>query len=96
MANIQMGTADGSTLGNPPIGDFYIFLDSNNADAYTLRDTAGADTILGGAVVTVFTPTINSVTMKEVSVEADFGTAVGGVITLTTNTTYFLLSLDDN
>jgi hypothetical protein len=90
MANIQMGTADGSLLGNPPAGDFYIFLDSNNADAYTLRDTAGADTILGGAIVTVFTPTINSVTMKEVSVEADFGTAVGGVITLTTNTTYFI------
>lgn len=38
----------------------------------------------------VFTPTINSVTMKEVSVEADFGVAVGGVITLTTNTTYFI------
>jgi len=90
MANIQMGTADGSLLGNPPAGDFYIFLDSNNADAYTLRDTAGADTILGGAIVTVFTPTINSVTMKEVSVEADFGTAVGGVITLTANTTYFI------
>ena len=50
MANIQIGTADGSTLGNPPTGDFYIFIDSNNSDAYTLRDVAGTDTILGGAV----------------------------------------------
>ena len=49
MANIQMGTAAGTTLGNPPSGDFYIFIDSDNANAYTLRDNTGADTILGGA-----------------------------------------------
>jgi hypothetical protein len=54
MANIQMGTADGSTLGNPPSGDFYIFIDSNNSNAYTLRDTAGADTILGGAAASAY------------------------------------------
>tara|TARA_R110001583_G_scaffold24100_4_gene88201 strand:+ start:6804 stop:7499 length:696 start_codon:yes stop_codon:yes gene_type:complete len=48
MANIQIATADGSTLGNPPIGDFYIFIDSNNSDAYTLRNSSGTDTILGG------------------------------------------------
>ena len=42
----------------------------------------------GGA--SVFTPTINGVTMKEVSQESDFGTAVGGVITLAANTTYFV------
>ena len=38
----------------------------------------------------VFTPTINSTNMVEVSQESDFGTAVGGAITLTTNTTYFV------
>jgi len=43
-----MGTADGSTIGNPPTGEFFVFLDSNNSDSYTLRDDAGTDTILGG------------------------------------------------
>ena len=45
------------------------------------------NTVLGGGV---FTPTINSTNMVEVSQESDFGTAVGSVITLTTNTTYFV------
>jgi len=45
MANIQMGTANGSTLGNPTAGDFYIFIDSNNSDYLTTRDSAGVDTI---------------------------------------------------
>ena len=45
-----MGTADGSMLGNPIAGDFYIFIDSNNANKYTLRNSAGTDTILGGGV----------------------------------------------
>jgi len=52
-----MGTADGSSIGNPPVGDFYIFIDSNNSNSYTLRDSTGADTILGsgggGGVVSV-------------------------------------------
>jgi hypothetical protein len=47
MANIQIGTANGSTLGNPPSGDFYIFIDSNNSNSYTMRDSSGTDTILG-------------------------------------------------
>ncbi len=47
MANIQIGTADGSTLGNPPSGDYYIFIDSNNSNKYTLRDSSGTDSILG-------------------------------------------------
>ena len=45
MANIQMGTANGSTLGNPTAGDYYIFIDSNNSDFLTTRDSAGVDTI---------------------------------------------------
>ena len=48
MALIQIGTENGSTLGNPTTGDFYIFIDSNNANKYTLRDSTGTDTILGG------------------------------------------------
>jgi hypothetical protein len=45
MANIQMGTAAGTILGNPPVGDFYIFIDSSNSDFLTTRDSAGVDTI---------------------------------------------------
>jgi hypothetical protein len=58
--------------------------------------TDGIDSVtvnqLAGAISTsaVFTPTINGTTMKEVSQESDFGTAVGGVITLQANTTYFV------
>lgn len=47
MAYLQQGTADGSTLGNPTAGNFYLFFDSNNSDKYTLRDSSGTDTILG-------------------------------------------------
>jgi hypothetical protein len=39
---------------------------------------------------TPFIETINSTNMIEVSQESDFGAAVGSVITLTTNTTYFI------
>ena len=38
----------------------------------------------------VFTPTINSTNMVEVSQESDFGTAVGGVITPAADTAYFV------
>lgn len=38
----------------------------------------------------VFTPTINSTNMVEVSQESDFGTAVGGIITPDANTAYFV------
>ena len=51
------------------------------------RLTAASNGTGGGGV---FTPTINSTNMVEVSQESDFGIAVGGAITLTTNTTYFV------
>jgi hypothetical protein len=38
----------------------------------------------------VFTPTVNSNTMVEVSQESDFGTLVGNTRTLAANTTYFI------
>ena len=52
MAIIQQGTADRSVIGNPSAGDFYIFNDSNNGDAYTRRDSSGTDIILGGSPAT--------------------------------------------
>ncbi len=45
MADINLGTADGSTLGNPPSGTFYFFNDSNNSNAFTRRDSAGVDQV---------------------------------------------------
>ena len=54
MALIQLGTADGSLIGNPPSGDYWFFNDSNNLDPtgeaqYTRRDSNGVDIVyLGG------------------------------------------------
>ncbi len=84
MANIQMGTANGSTLGNPPSGDFYIFIDSNNADAYTLRDTAGTDTILGGfnpaTLYGLYSQTVQSATVTNTVTETSIvGSGVGAL-----------------
>ena len=50
MAKIQIGTADGSAIGNPPSGDYWFFNDSNNVDAtgearYTRRDSSGVDLV---------------------------------------------------
>jgi hypothetical protein len=50
--------------------------------------TPASPLISGGS--TVFTPTINGVTMKEVSQESDFGVASLGIITLEPNTIYFI------
>lgn len=56
-------------------------------DAGTLKKANASDFLGSGGV---FTPTINGTNMVEVSQESDFGTAVGSVITLTANTTYFI------
>lgn len=48
MALIQLGTRDGSLLGNPPVGDYYLFLDSNNGNVLTKRSDIGKDSILEG------------------------------------------------
>ena len=45
MALINMGTADGSTLGNPSAGEFYLFLDSNNGSQLTRRNSSGTDLV---------------------------------------------------
>jgi len=83
MANIQIGTADGSTLGNPPIGDFYIFIDSNNSNAYTLRDTAGTDTILGSpnpaTLYGLYSQTVQSATINTAGEQSIVGSGVGAL-----------------
>jgi len=83
MANIQMGTANGSTLGNPIAGDFYIFIDSNNANKYTLRNSAGTDTILGGGVAAtlygLYSQTANSSTINTTGEQSIVGSGVGSL-----------------
>ena len=74
-----------SNLGGQPL------ITQNTAFNKDFGTTAG--TVLEGDTIiptTVFTPTINSTNMVEVSQESDFGTPSVGVITLTPNTTYFV------
>jgi hypothetical protein len=52
MAKIQIGTADGATIGNPTGTDYWFFNDSNNPDPtgeaqFTRRDSSGIDTVYG-------------------------------------------------
>ena len=83
MAHIQIGTADGSALGNPIAGDFYIFIDSNNANKYTLRNSAGTDTILGGGVTAtlygLYSQTVQSATINTVGEQSIVGSGVGAL-----------------
>jgi len=75
-----------SNLGGQPL------ITQNTAFNKDFGTTAG--TVLEGDTIiptTVFTPTINSTNMVEVSQESDFGTPDGsGNITLVTGTTYFI------
>jgi hypothetical protein len=41
------GIKDGSLIGNPNGGDYYRFMDSNNGDLLTIRDSSGVDTVYG-------------------------------------------------
>jgi len=47
MALIDLKTQDGSLIGNPDAGNYFIFLDSSNANLLTTRDSTGADTVYG-------------------------------------------------
>ena len=52
MALIQLGTADGSIIGNPTGTDYWFFNDSNNPDPtgeaqFTRRDSSGVDIVYG-------------------------------------------------
>lgn len=48
MALLDMGTASASTIGNPTAGNYFIFLDSDNSDKLTKRDSTGVDVVIGG------------------------------------------------
>jgi len=83
MAIIQIKTADGSAIGNPPTGDFFVFIDSNNANQYTLRDSAGNDTILGGGSVGtlfgLYSQTVASAVINTAPEQSIVGTGVGSL-----------------
>jgi len=51
MAIIDFGTANGLTIGNPASGNYFLFLDSNNADLLTRRDSAGVDTLYASGII---------------------------------------------
>ena len=63
MALLDMGTAPASTIGNPLLGSYFIFLDSDNSDKLTSRDSDGVDTVYGSG---------GSVSVKN-SIEIDAG-----------------------
>ena len=78
MALLDMGTADGSAIGNPTIGNYFIFLDSNNNDLLTTRDENGIDTLYesGG---------LNN---RVIVTQSNYDTTLGGTIDSTKE--YFL------
>jgi len=47
----DLGVADGTDIGNPKTGNFFRFMDSSNANALTLRDDAGTDTVYTTGVI---------------------------------------------
>ena len=51
MALISLDTADGTLIGNPSTGDYFLFLDSNNSDFLTLRDSTGLDSVYTTGVI---------------------------------------------
>ena len=51
MALLDMGTAPASTIGNPSLGSYFIFLDSDNSDRLTTRDSTGTDTVYTAGVI---------------------------------------------
>ena len=78
MALLDMGTADGSTIGNPSMGNYFIFLDSNNNDLLTTRDDNGIDTLYESGV-------LNN---RVIVTQSNYTTTLGGTIDSTKE--YFL------
>ena len=48
MAKIDIKIEDGSALGNPDTGNYFVFFDSSNSDLLTTRDSLGVDTTYTG------------------------------------------------
>ena len=88
-----LGNNTGFYFDPNPIGvvvDITGVLTSVAHDATLTGDGTVGDPLSVVSTGVVFTPTINSTNMVEVSQESDFGTPSVGVITLTANTTYFV------
>ena len=72
------GIKDGTLIGSPNAGDYFRFMDTNNSDSLTLRDSSGVDTVYGLGVLT-----------KMIVVnQANISTTLGGVIDSTAQ--YFI------
>tara|TARA_R110002049_G_C9103541_1_gene557199 strand:- start:54 stop:1415 length:1362 start_codon:yes stop_codon:yes gene_type:complete len=87
MALIDLGTADGSTIGNPTAGNYFLFLDSTNSDYLTRRDTFGNDTLYISGVIPA--PLDNRIIVTQ----ANVSTTLGGVIDSTKE--YFIDGIID-
>ena len=74
MALIDLGTADGSTIGNPTIGNYFLFLDSTNSDYLTRRDSSGVDTLYTSGVIP------DGLDNRIIVNQANIATTLGGVI----------------
>lgn len=71
MAILNLNTADGSVIGNPSAGNFFIFLDSNNSNLLTKRDSTGTDTTYNAG-----SSLINRITVNQ----GNAATTLGGTI----------------
>lgn len=64
MAKFDFDTEDGTEIGNPSAGNYYIFLDSSNSDSLTLRDSAGVDTVFTAGVIPTILNDLTDVTIS--------------------------------
>ena len=85
MGKIITTVADGSLIGNPTSGEYFIFLDSNNSNKLTVRNSAGTDTIYEGgtgaeSLFGLYAQTVQSATVTNTTTETSIiGTGVGSL-----------------
>ena len=84
MAIIDLSTANGLTIGNPDGDNFYIFLDSNNSNLLTRRDSSGGDTVYSSGLM---------LENRIIVTQANKDTTLGGTIDSTKE--YFLDGIID-
>ena len=84
MAIIDLSTADGTTIGNPSPDNFYIFLDSNNSNLLTKRDSSGGDTVYSSGLM---------LENRVIVTQANKDTTLGGTIDSTKE--YFIDGIID-
>ena len=94
MGKLVITTEDGSTLGNPPSGEFYIFLDSNNSNALTTRDSSGTDiTYTGGGSGLTYTKAEVLITSGSVSASASDQAVPSLTYTITADGNYVIFAM---